>query len=89
MYLLNLLRLCTYISKNIKLKVGRKYAWGILEKLEKENISLEILFYYHSKNTVAPVIVLNVFESENKKLIHKHKQVIKILDKMIKNNLFI
>ncbi|TPE14352.1 DUF5839 family protein (plasmid) [Clostridium perfringens] len=77
-----------HISKRkdgkIKLRTGERYTWAIPEKLEKENISLGDIVLVPCKNTTAPVIVLNIFESENKKLKYKHKKVIKVLDKMIK-----
>ena len=69
---------------NIKLRASGRYTWVVPKKLEKENLRKGDIVLVPCKSTVAPVIVLNIFESENKKLIHNHKKVIKILDKFRK-----
>lgn len=71
-------------SKNgdVKIKQSGKYIWFIPEKLEKGNISRGDIVLVECKNTKAPVIVLNVFESEEEKI--KHKKVLKILDRVKK-----
>lgn len=70
-------------SKNGDIKINHmgKFTWIIPEKLEKENISKGDIVLVDCKNTKAPVIVLNVFESDEK---IKHKKVIKILDRVKK-----
>ncbi|EDT13238.1 DUF5839 family protein [Clostridium perfringens] len=68
----------------IKLKTSGKYIWAIPKRLEEENISLGDIVLVPCKKNNAPVIVLNVFENNNKKFGYKHKKVIKVLDKMIK-----
>ncbi|MCJ8342651.1 MAG: DUF5839 family protein [Cetobacterium sp.] len=57
----------------------KPYTWEIPKKLEKENIKQGDIVLVNCKNTKAPVMVLNVFETiEEKK---KYKKVIKILEK--------
>ncbi|ELU5588527.1 hypothetical protein SCB17_003046 [Clostridium perfringens] len=75
-----------YKSKDggLYIRNNKKYFWIIPENLEKENIYQGDIVLALCKNTKAPVLVLNIFLSENKKLKHKHKKVTKVLDKMIK-----
>ena len=70
----------------LKIRQSGKYTWGVPKKLEKENISKGDIVLVTCQNTKAPVIVLNIFESYNKKLKYRHKKVIKILDKVTKND---
>lgn len=69
-----------YKSESVKFKIksDKKYTWFIPEKLEKE-ISKGDIVLALCKNTKAPVIVLDIFESEEEK--SRHKKIIKILDK--------
>lgn len=66
-----------------RIKYSKLYIWEIPKNLEKENISQGDIVLAICKNSVAPIMVLSVFESNDEKI--KHKKVIKILDKMIKN----
>lgn len=67
-------------SKNgdFKIKNNKKYIWRIPEKFEKENISKGDMVLALCKNTKAPVIVLDIFESDEEKT--NHKKIIKILE---------
>lgn len=70
-------------EKNGELKVKqKKYTWIIPEELNQKDISKGDIVLACCKNTGAPVIVLNVFESDEEKI--KHKKVLKILDKVNK-----
>lgn len=74
------------INKNseIIIRNKKKFTWVVPEKLEKENISKGDIVLVACKNTKAPVIVLDIFESDKEKV--KHKKVLKILSKVNKNS---
>lgn len=66
-------------SDELKLKINKKYIWSIPEELERKDIVKGDIVLAECKNTKAPIIVLNVFESDQENM--KYKKIIKILDK--------
>lgn len=74
----------TIKNNEISIKSKKQYTWVIPEKLEKENISKGDIVLVACKNTKAPVIVLDIFESDKERI--KHKKVLKILSKVKKIN---